>query len=268
MASPLLAAYRAIHRRIPPGLKRGLRTAAELLPNAGRRAHYSQFGEDAFLQGYFEAKAWRSDRRVRLPFSRPRLGRGFYVDVGAFSPKHLSNTFWFYRRGWRGINVDAAPGSMDAFRRIRPRDVNLETAVSDVEGEVSFWLWSTHAATNTLSPEHVAKQRSEGAAPPREIRVRTRTLTSILEEHLPAGQRIDFLSVDVEGHDLPVLRSLDWSRYRPELVLVENELDSAEGLSGSPISAFLAQVDYEPCAWIPPTVVYRESTGPQATDSG
>jgi FkbM family methyltransferase len=257
LRSHLLAAYRAIHGRTPPGVKRTLRRGAELVLDAGRRTHYSQFGEDAFLQGYFEAKAWRADRGVRLPFSRPRIAPGFYVDVGAFSPKDLSNTYWFYRRGWRGINVDAAPGSMDAFRATRPRDVNLETAISDADGEATFYLWSTHSGTNTLSPEHVARWREQGAAPPREVRVRTRTLTSVLDEHLPPGQAVDFLSVDVEGHDLQVLRSLDWSRYRPELVLVENEVDSPELLVSSPISELLAKSGYAPHAWIPPTVVYR-----------
>jgi FkbM family methyltransferase len=255
--APLIAAYRAIHRRVPPGAKRFGRGLGELLLDAGRRAHYSQFGEDAFLQGYFEAKAWRADRGVQLPFAQRRLERGVYVDVGAFSPKHLSNTYWFYRRGWRGINVDAAPGSMDAFRRIRPHDVNLETAVSDRDGEASFYVWSTHAATNSLSPEHVARQRAEGAEAPRELKVRTRTLTSILDEHLPPGRSIDFLSVDVEGHDLQVLRSVDWTRYRPELVLAESEARTLEDLARSPITALLAGVGYVPHAWIPPTAVYR-----------
>jgi FkbM family methyltransferase len=239
-------------------VKAWLHGVAEIAFGAGRRAHYGQFGEDAFLQGYFEAKAWREDRGVRLPFSQIRLPRGFYVDVGAFSPKHLSNTFWFYRRGWSGINIDAAPGSMDAFRRIRSRDVNLEVAISDTEGEATFYVWSTHATTNTLSMEHVSRQQADGAPRPDEVRVRTRTLTSVLDENLDADQRIDFLSVDVEGRDLAVLRSLDWGRYRPELVLVENEQDTVEDLMRSAISELLAGAGYVIHAWIPPTVVYRE----------
>ena len=55
---------------------------------------------------------------------------GFYVDVGAHHPARYSNTLLFYLKGWRGINIDALPGSMDLFRTWRPLDVNLEIAIS------------------------------------------------------------------------------------------------------------------------------------------
>ncbi|MGQ0722259.1 MAG: FkbM family methyltransferase, partial [Candidatus Eiseniibacteriota bacterium] len=221
------------------------------------RDFYSQFGEDAFLQGYFEAKAFELDRGVRLPFARPTISKGFYVDVGAFSPKEASNTYFFYRRGWRGINIDAAPGSMEAFRWTRRRDVNLEVAISETAGEMSFYFWSTHAYTNTLSADHAREHERLSGVTPREIRVPTRTLTSVLDEHPPPASGIDFLSVDAEGHDLQVLRSLDWSRYRPELALVEDDHRSLDGIARSVIATYLRDVGYSVCAWIPPTVVYR-----------
>jgi len=68
--------YRRIHALTPRGAKRAARGALELLFDAGRRTHYSQFGEDAFLQGYFEAKAFAADPSLRLPFKTPRLGGG------------------------------------------------------------------------------------------------------------------------------------------------------------------------------------------------
>jgi FkbM family methyltransferase len=257
MALSIRAVYQAIHARTPPRLKRSARGILEFLLDGGRRDYYSQFGEDAFLQGYFEAKAFASDRGVRLPFARPRIPKGFYVDVGAFSPKQASNTYYFYRRGWRGINIDAAPGSMEAFRWIRRRDVNLEVAISDSEGEASLYFWSTHAYTNTLSVSHAKEHERLSGAKPSQLRVRTRTLTSVLDEHPPRGMAIDFLSVDVEGHDLQVLRSLDWTRYRPELVLVEDHSAELKEVASSAITTLLHGAGYSVHAWIPPTVVYR-----------
>jgi hypothetical protein len=73
---------------------------------------YAQEGEDMVLRRIFE------DQPL-----------GFYVDVGAHHPVRFSTTYFFYRRGCRGINIDATPGSMDAFRRLRPRDINLEVAI-------------------------------------------------------------------------------------------------------------------------------------------
>src|SRR4051812_44497014 len=75
---------------------------------------WAQEGEDLVLRRFFEGQK-----------------KGFYVDVGAHHPHQYSNTFWFYRRGWRGINIDAMPGCMEGFEQHRPGDVNLELAVSD-----------------------------------------------------------------------------------------------------------------------------------------
>jgi len=70
---------------------------------------FAQEGEDRVLYRMFQGR-----------FGRP----GFYVDVGAHHPTRFSNTYLFYRMGWRGINLDAMPGSMAAFARARPRDIN------------------------------------------------------------------------------------------------------------------------------------------------
>ena len=70
---------------------------------------YSQEGEDMLLDRFLE------DRSV-----------GFYVDVGAHHPKRFSNTYRLYCRGWRGLNIDANPGSMTLFQKLRPRDINVE----------------------------------------------------------------------------------------------------------------------------------------------
>jgi hypothetical protein len=74
-----------------------------------QRSSWSQEGEDLILARIFGDKP-----------------DGFYVDVGAHHPKRFSNTYYFYRRGWRGINIDAMPGSMLAFNRLRPSDINIE----------------------------------------------------------------------------------------------------------------------------------------------
>lgn len=89
------------------------------------RLSYSQEGEDLILAALFD-----------LEFSQ--MG-GFYVDVGAHHPKRFSNTFLFYLNGWSGINIDAAPGSMLAFQRERPRDVNIEAAVGEAETALTFY---------------------------------------------------------------------------------------------------------------------------------
>ena len=79
----------------------------------------------------------------------------------------------------------------------------------------------------------------------RETPVGVLPLAEVLERHLPPGQYIDFMSVDVEGHDLSVLESNDWSRFRPKIVVVEDEQTEAES---SDIVRFMKSQGYEVCA--------------------
>src|SRR5690554_5496726 len=78
------------------------------------KINYSQEGEDQVLKRIFENQ-----------------NSGFYVDIGAYHPFKYSNTMHFYRQGWRGINIDASKNSMVEFNKHRPKDINIELAVSD-----------------------------------------------------------------------------------------------------------------------------------------
>ncbi len=146
---------------------------------------------------------------------------GFYVDVGAHHPKRFSNTYYFYKRNWFGINIDATPGSMEQFKISRSRDINIEAAVSNEIKELTFFIFE-EPALNTLdgnlAKERLAQKKNKLN---KEVKVKTRTLAGILNENLPPYREIDFLSVDVEGLDLQVLTSNNWEKYRPKFVVVE-----------------------------------------------
>ena len=147
---------------------------------------------------------------------------GFYVDVGAFHPTLFSNTYFFYLNGWRGINIEARPGNKKLFDKVRPRDTNLEIGISRERGELTYYFIAENSPMNSFSPdflnqirmlEHVKEQ----------IPIATLPLAEVFERHLPPGQAIDFMNVDVEGHDLEVLESNDWQRFRPKVIVVEDE---------------------------------------------
>jgi FkbM family methyltransferase len=146
---------------------------------------------------------------------------GFYVDVGAYDPVVASNTYFFYLNGWRGINVEARPGSRERFERVRPRDINLEVGVAERPGRLTYHFISEDSAMNSFSREFLEYTGAIRLVR-REIEVPVLPLAEILERHLPAGQAVDFMSVDLEGHDLHALASNDWERYRPRFVVVED----------------------------------------------
>lgn len=172
----------------------------------GRAVSMSQFAEDLILAQLF---AGQDD--------------GFYVDVGAYHPALLSNTHNLYRRGWHGINLEPVPEHLALFEAARPRDRNLGFAIGGQRGtarfcvDVGFSSFEKHFHTDT------------GGRATRTIEVPVRTLAEVLDEHAGAGRVIDLLDVDCEGADAEVLRSNDWDRFRPRVILAERLGASTEG---------------------------------------
>jgi FkbM family methyltransferase len=159
---------------------------------------YSQNQEDVLL--------------ARVFAGRPH---GLYVDVGAHFPVIDSVTEHFYRLGWRGINIDPLPAAYAELCQVRVRDINLNLAIAEAEGEATFYALDGYS---TLVADVATLHRQAGLAP-RATTTRTRPLAAVLADH--GVEHIDFLKVDVEGAELAVLASNDWHRFRPSLVLVE-----------------------------------------------
>lgn len=190
---------------------------------------YSQEGEDLILQRFLDY--------------RPN---GFFVDVGALHPSRFSNTYLFYCKGWRGINIEAMPGSMELFNKIRPSDINIEKAISDKAEPLTFHIFN-EPALNTFSAEEAAKKDGlRDYKVIQKVELMTETLANIFDTFLAEDQKIDFLTIDVEGMDLRVIKSNNWEKYRPEYVLVEElESDLETVMSESPVYKFMRGVDYK-----------------------
>jgi FkbM family methyltransferase len=150
--------------------------------------------------------------------------RGFYVDVGANDPNVCSVTRHFYESGWNGINIE--PGLVfEKLVAARPRDVNLQLAASNHDGDVPFYEFPGADGLAGLSPE--VPEPFRPLANRRFVRtVRAVPLRAVLAQHAPS--RIDFLSIDVEGHEREVLLGNDWNRFRPRVVLVEATLPATQ----------------------------------------
>jgi FkbM family methyltransferase len=137
------------------------------------------------------------------------------------------------------------PGSMTKFRKRRPRDINLESGIGKRVGTAKFYVFN-EPALNTFD-EDLAKARSNDAwRVTQTLDVPIAPLSEILNEHLPTGRTIDFLTVDVEGFDLDVLQSNDWNQYRPSVVLVETLGRSVDDLALDPVTGYLRSLGYVP----------------------
>jgi len=215
---------------------------------------WSQCGEDAVLRHHF-CKSHGHVNRWRALVNRPLFRKGFYVEVGAFSPCRLSNTYFLYRQGWRGITIEPNARAAWAFRWSRPRDIHLSCAVGKTDGVTAFQC-AGYSAINQIAAEF-AEERLEPTV--NTVDVPCLRLSTILDRHLPPDVSVDLLSIDCEGADLDVLESNDWTRFRPGAICVEDfGWRHAWHSGGTDISRFLMLKGYHAFAWAGPSVMYAQ----------
>lgn len=193
------------------------------------RPHYSQFAEDISIERMF-----------------PRGFKGFFVDVGCFHPKKYSNTWMLYRRGWRGINIDIDSIKIDGFNIVRPGDTNIACAVSSEEGEATYYSNGFYSLTISFDKDFVDSRKGQRYI---EKKTRCRRLTTLIDESKFKNHPIDFLSVDAEGHDLEILKSLDFERYDPRLIAVEAHDPLLTDIAEKPLYQFLQSKGYCLVGW-------------------
>jgi len=170
--------------------------------------------------------------------------QGFYVDVGAHHPTRFSNTFYFYKKGWSGINVDPNEDLMTAFKVSRPRDINLCLAIDMDQGEKNYYQYR-EPALNSIDSNTVTQREAQNLMAKKVVSVQTRTLSSILDEFLPKEARITFMTIDTEGNDIRVLQSNNWDRYRPRYVLAEDvHITDLLSLSTSEVVRLMTSLGY------------------------
>ncbi len=201
------------------------------------RRHYSQYGEDVVLRDWFH-----------------RRPPGVFVDVGCYHPRKFSNTYWLYKRGWRGVNIDIDPLKIQAFRLTRPRDTNVLSGVGECETTATVYRFGKYGLGTTIDPDLAAATKE----PLREKQtVQVRTLESILAETPWKDAPIDLLSIDVEGMDLAVLRGFDLDKHRPRLILIELHADAIGDVLTSDLHHHLTDHGYVLCNWVGLTLFYR-----------
>ena len=168
--------------------------------------------------------------------------RGFYIDVGAWSPDQDSVTRAFYERGWCGINIEPNPVFNRKLQECRPRDVNLCLAIGNKEGILSMnFLGDSGLSTldDSIAHKHLQKGWSLERQP-----VQVKTLSEIWQKHVPTNQAVHFLKVDVEGFEEAVLKGNDWSENRPWVVVVEATLPSSQVESHEIWEPILQEANY------------------------
>jgi len=197
-----------------------------LLLGRSLKYSFSFAGEDRIIEALLKAK-----------ITEP----GFYVDVGCNHPKFLSNTYGLYRKGWRGICIDANSNLIRRYPFYRPKDKAVAALISDSKETRDFY-YVENDVLSTTELAFVEEYKKDGLAITAKKMV-SQTLTEALDD-LQAPKKFELLSIDAEEHDLQVLRSLDFNAYQPRLIVVEDETYNPSYPERNAIYSLLAERGY------------------------
>lgn len=163
----------------------------------------------SYAQNFEDIMLWRALKHIE---------KGFYIDVGAWSPEQDSVTRHFYEEGWRGINIEPNPTFHALYKDKRPEDINLEVALSDEIGTAELYF-SSNSGLSSLDAS-IANTHEAAGCFTIPATVHVTTLKDICQKYCDK-QEIHFLKVDVEGLEKKVLLGNDWDIFRPWIVVVE-----------------------------------------------
>ena len=169
------------------------------------RISYSQCGEDLIIDFLF---MWLGLTEIS------------YLDIGANHPSRLNNTYFFYRKGGKGVLIEPDPDLYKTLIAARSRDRCLNIAVG-VDGEPTAKMFMMTSSTlNTLVPSQATEYESYGREKTeRTIEVPQRGINDVLAAEFQRTPNL--VSLDVEGLDFDILKQWDFTRFRPEVFCIE-----------------------------------------------
>jgi FkbM family methyltransferase len=168
--------------------------------------YYSQYGEDKILSKIF------------------KLHKGTCVEVGANDGVTFSNSLHFEKIGWQCVLVEPTPHLCETIKKTRKAQL-FECACSSKEGESTFHYVKDHDLYSSIEENcTMATNITVENAEVIQTKVKTRTLDSILIE--ADVKKIDFITIDVEGHELSVLRGFNLEKWNPEIIIIEDNSDT------------------------------------------
>ena len=165
----------------------------------------TQFGEDKFIINLFEKNF-----------------KGKFLDVGCYHPTRHNNTYLMYKKGWSGINIDLNPLTIELFNFMRPRDININTGISDSNSEKKLYFIDELNTQNTLDENQLNFLKNHHNIKDHEIiekKIKTENLNTILDEH--KYYHIDFMNLDIEGHELNVLKTINFQKIVIRYLCIE-----------------------------------------------
>tara|TARA_B100000700_G_C14856261_1_gene766399 strand:- start:112 stop:807 length:696 start_codon:yes stop_codon:yes gene_type:complete len=216
-----------------------------------------------YYEKYSKKSYSLSNIDVVIDYMFKDIKKGIYIDIGCNHPIKYNNTYLLHKRGWCGINVDADKTSIKLFKEYRKNDHNIRSIVSNNTDIKKLYYYHDRSAINTLSKELVDKRSTK---PQKIIEEKSITLNMIIENSPFKDKKINFLTIDIEGHEHNVLKNFNFSKYKIDLIVVEfleKKLDiveifyqSIDSVIKSNIYNLLTKNDYKLVNWIHSDLIF------------
>ncbi len=203
------------------------------------RKQFSQWGEDQEIKKFFLEKK-----------------KGVYLDIGCFHPYMYSNTALLHKKGWRGVNVDMNPTSIDLFNIARPNDINICSAVSDEIKDFEMYYDDPFSPVNTIDKEFYKMSKHIFFKKMKTIIIKSKKFKEIIKIS-KIEEKIDFINIDVEGFDYEVLKQIHFEKFKVKLIAIEtHHVDGSETKNNLLINEFLKKFNFTLHKRVGPTSLF------------
>ena len=170
------------------------------------------------LKFFFNNSQFGEDKKILKLFNKKM--NGTYLDLGCFHPVRQNNTFLFHRLGWKGINIDLNPLTIELFKIARPNDINICAAISGKKGFKELFFDNELSSLNTINKNHTLfLKKAFNQINLKRVKIKTNTLSNILKKY--KINEIDFMNIDIEGNEFDVLKTINFNKINIKVICIE-----------------------------------------------
>ena len=170
------------------------------------------------LKFFFNNSQFGEDKKILKLFKEKKYGT--YLDLGCFHPIRQKNTYLFHKIGWKGINIDLNPLTIELFNIARPNDLNLCVAISRKKGTKDLFFDNELSSLNTINKNHTLfLKKAFNQIHLKKRKIKTNTLNNILKKY--KINKIDFMNIDIEGNEFEVLKTINFKKIDIKVICIE-----------------------------------------------
>ena len=193
---------------------------------------FSQEGEDLIIDRIFN-------------FSKIKSKNIFYLDIGAGHPIRYSNTLYFYHKDAKGITVDANYENIILHKFLRPKDSSFNFLLGSSNKCIEYYKFD-QSELNTTSKSKVKELAEHNIFPLHKEKIIQKKFDDFFNNELKENiSKINFFSIDIEGGELEIIKSIDWTKFKPKIICIEIIVENFNEIFESEIYKIISSKNYK-----------------------